>query len=239
MSAPCSYARTTPERAPEASRASTAATVSRTTDTSSAPSVSAACFPVISPAAGSCAEKSWSRSDSASRIEPCACRPTSVERAVGRLHLLGLGDLAQPGDDLAQRDELDVVPLSRARESVAGIFCGSVVASRNLMCPGGSSSVLSSALKAAPREHVHFVDDVDLVAVARRQVLGRLAQLRARRRRRCCEAASISCTSTSVPAAMSTQGPQTPHGSGVGPSSQLSARARIRAEVVLPTRGGR
>src|SRR5581483_12176114 len=33
---------------------------------------------------------------------------------------------------------------------------------------------------------------------------------------------------------MSTHGPQTPHGSGVGPFSQLRARARIRAEVVFP-----
>src|SRR3954470_11004122 len=33
---------------------------------------------------------------------------------------------------------------------------------------------------------------------------------------------------------MSTQGPQTPHGSGVGPFPQFNARARIRAEVVLP-----
>src|SRR5438270_13312850 len=33
---------------------------------------------------------------------------------------------------------------------------------------------------------------------------------------------------------MSTHGPQTPHGSEVGPFSQFSARARIRADVVLP-----
>src|SRR5438132_14009579 len=38
----------------------------------------------------------------------------------------------------------------------------------------------------------------------------------------------------SLPAAISTHGPQTPHGSGVGPFSQLSARARIRADVVFP-----
>src|SRR2546429_7973760 len=38
----------------------------------------------------------------------------------------------------------------------------------------------------------------------------------------------------SLPAAISTQGPQTPQGSGVGPFSQFKARARMRAEVVLP-----
>ncbi|MNV98527.1 hypothetical protein D3C71_1937900 [compost metagenome] len=38
----------------------------------------------------------------------------------------------------------------RQREStVTGSFCGSVVASRNFTCSGGSSSVLSSALNAA------------------------------------------------------------------------------------------
>ena len=45
-----------------------------------------------------------------------------------------------------------------------GIFCTSVVAKMNLTCGGGSSSVLSRALKAAVRQHVDFVDDVDLVA---------------------------------------------------------------------------
>ena len=44
---------------------------------------------------------------------------------------------------------------------VTGNFCGSVVASRNLTCGGGSSRVLSSALKLCD-EHVHFVDQVTL-----------------------------------------------------------------------------
>src|SRR5437660_785704 len=48
------------------------------------------------------------------------------------------------------------------------------------------------------------------------------------------EAASISCASMSFPAAISVHGPQTPHGSAVGPFRQLSARARMRALVVLP-----
>ena len=47
---------------------------------------------------------------------------------------------------------------------VMGIFWTSVVAKMNLTCGGGSSSVLSRALNAARREHVDFVDDVDLVA---------------------------------------------------------------------------
>ena len=60
----------------------------------------------------------------------------------------------------------------RQRDStVTGSFCGSVVASRNFTCGGGSSSVLSSALKEWLRQHVHFVDQVDLEAAARRRVL--------------------------------------------------------------------
>jgi len=51
-------------------------------------------------------------------------------------------------------------------------------------------------------------------------------------------AASISSTSMSRPCAISTQASHTPHGSAVGPFSQFSARARIRAVVVLPTPRG-
>ena len=47
-------------------------------------------------------------------------------------------------------------------------------------------------------------------------------------------AASISSTSMSRPCAISTQASHSPHGSAVGPLTQLSARARMRAVVVLP-----
>ncbi len=51
-------------------------------------------------------------------------------------------------------------------------------------------------------------------------------------------AASISRTSMSRPSVISTHASQTPHGSAVGPCSQFSARARMRAVVVLPTPRG-
>ena len=51
-------------------------------------------------------------------------------------------------------------------------------------------------------------------------------------------AASISKTSMSRPSAISMQASQTPQGSAVGPFSQFSARARMRAVVVLPTPRG-
>ena len=51
-------------------------------------------------------------------------------------------------------------------------------------------------------------------------------------------AASISITSMSRPWAISTQAWHSPQGSAVGPCSQLSPRARMRAVVVLPTPRG-
>ena len=51
-------------------------------------------------------------------------------------------------------------------------------------------------------------------------------------------AASISRTSMSRPCAISTQASHSPHGSPVGPFSQLRQRARMRAVVVLPTPRG-
>ena len=48
------------------------------------------------------------------------------------------------------------------------------------------------------------------------------------------EAASISITSSEVPAAIVTQDSHSPHGVRVGPLTQLSERARIFASEVLP-----
>ena len=53
-----------------------------------------------------------------------------------------------------------------------------------------------------------------------------------------CEAASISTTSSEVPAAIARQAWQVPSGSGVGPCTQLSAFARIRASEVFPVPRG-
>src|SRR5712672_163015 len=49
------------------------------------------------------------------------------------------------------------------------------------------------------------------------------------------EAASISITSSELPEAISLHESHTPQGSGVGPFTQFSAFAKIRAAVVLPT----
>ena len=67
----------------------------------------------------------------------------------------------EPGDllDGVER-ELEVLG---ARPDGGRTFCGSVVASTNTTCPGGSSSVFSSAFDAAA-EHVHLVEEVHLLA---------------------------------------------------------------------------
>ena len=53
-----------------------------------------------------------------------------------------------------------------------------------------------------------------------------------------CDAASISITSSEVPAAMATQAWQVPSGSAVGPCAQFSPLARMRAIEVLPVPRG-
>ena len=60
---------------------------------------------------------------------------------------------------------------------VPSTLSGSVVAKMNLMCSGGSSTILSSALKPPRRHHVRLVEDEDLVAVARGREHGALAQV--------------------------------------------------------------
>ena len=99
------------------------------------------------------------RSAAGSKATPSACRMCCSRPAIS-------GDGSRFRLNCRQRDS-----------TVTGSFCGSVVASRNLTCGGGSSSVFSSALKECARQHVHFVDQVDLVAAARRRVLHVVEQL--------------------------------------------------------------
>ena len=48
---------------------------------------------------------------------------------------------------------------------VVGTLCDSVVQRINLMCAGGSSMVLSKRIECLAREHVHFVNDINLEIV--------------------------------------------------------------------------
>ena len=96
---------------------------------------------------------------------------------------------------------------------------------------------LQQRVERVLREHVHLVDDVDLEAALDRPVRDRLHQV-AHLVDLVCEAPSISSTSKAMPSAISRQVEQALHGSGAGPRSQLSALARMRAVVVLPTPRG-
>src|SRR5262249_119328 len=101
--------------------------------------------------------------------------PDQRERRVGDRHLLGEGDLAQPRDDLPERDELDVVPLD-AGENRGRQLLRVGGGEQELDVPGRLFERLEQGVEGGAGEHVDFVDDVDLVAVARRQVPGCLAQ---------------------------------------------------------------
>ena len=118
---------------------------------------------------------------------------------------------------------------------VPSTFSGSVVAKTNLTYSGGSSTSLSSALKP-------WVETMCASSIT--YTLNRLAtgakKARSRRSRASSTppwlAASISITSIEPgpSGARARQDSHSPHGSGVGPFAQLSERARMRAEEVLP-----
>ena len=114
-------------------------------------------------------EIAWSSSESASRTEPSAARAISASAS---------GSAVTPSLARMPSRWATSTPASTRRRSnrwqrdstVTGTLPISVVANTNLAWGGGSSRVFSSALKAAVREHVHFVEDVDLVARAHRRV---------------------------------------------------------------------
>ncbi len=115
---------------------------------------------------------------------------------------------------------------------VGSTFWGSVVASTKVTCGGGSSSVFSKALEAAP---------VNMCTSSRMYTLLRPAVPRAARLTRSrmastplLEAASSSWRSIDVPDSIATQLSHTPHGSPSARLVQFSARARMRALEVFP-----
>lgn len=126
------------------------------------------------------------------------------------------------------------------REStVIGTLRISVVANTNFTCGGGSSKVFSSALNAL-RESMCTSSIMKIFVRAcsgRKRVASMISRTSLTPVR---EAASISITSVWRSTRMAAQLAQTPHGSAVGPPCpsgpmQFSARAMMRAVVVLPT----
>ena len=117
---------------------------------------------------------------------------------------------------------------------MTGTLCTSVVAKMNFTWGGGSSSVLRKALKAPTVS----MCTSSTITTLKRSLCGRYGIDSWSRRTSSTplfDAPSISSTSVSRPAVISTQIAHVPHGSGVGPDSQLSALASRRAVVVLPT----
>ena len=121
---------------------------------------------------------------------------------------------------------------------VCGTLSSSVVAIMKTTCGGGSSTDLRSASKAfcERRWTSSMMNALYLSRTGRRPrpstMVSRTLSIPV------WEAASISSTLMLRPCAISTHASQVPHGSGVGPFAQFSARARMRASVVLPTPRG-
>ena len=117
---------------------------------------------------------------------------------------------------------------------MTGIFCGSVVASMNLMCSGGSSKVFSIELKAC----LDSICTSSMTNTLKRPRVGAYTALSCSSRMSSMPvfvAASISIRSTKRPLSISVQAEHAPQGVAVMPVSQLSDFARMRASVVLPT----
>ena len=123
--------------------------------------------------------------------------------------------------------------------TVTGTLRSSVVAKMKVTWLGGSSSVLSSALKAL-RDSMCTSSTMNTfirACIGRKRVASMISRTSSMPVR---EAASISSTSGCRSARIAVQFGQTPQGSGVGPPApsgpmQFSARAMMRAVVVLPT----
>ena len=116
---------------------------------------------------------------------------------------------------------------------VAGTFCSSVVARINIRCAGGSSKIFSRALKAAMESictssmmYTRFFTAVGENTASSRRARTLSTPL--------LEAASSSTTSRIEPSRMPRQDGHCPQGLPFTGCSQLTARAKMRAQVVLP-----
>ena len=178
----------------------------------------------------------WSRSDSASRALPSAWRAIA-----------------------AAAESVSVTPSAAAtvwrccascsmvmrRKSnrwhrptiVAGILWGSVVARTKRTPGGGSSKTFSSASKASRDEALRLVDDVDLLAAhrrGRRRAFAELAGVLDAAVRGRVDLHDVEVLALAHGQALL----HTPQGSAVGPCSQLTIFARIRAVEVFPVPRG-
>ena len=174
----------------------------------------------------------WSSRLSASRMPPSASRASSLAapsvRAMFSRPATYLSRLVMTS--ASSRRKLKRWQRERI---VAGTFRSSVVARMNMRCSGGSSRILSRALKALAESmctsstmYTRFLTSAgEKTASSRRARMLSTPLLLA---------ASISTTSIMLPASMPRQAAHSPQGLPSTGCSQLTARARSLAQVVLP-----
>ena len=176
----------------------------------------------------------WSSRDK--RVAQAAVRRARDQRERRRLggEPLGFEDVLQPRLDLRLRDLLQV-ELQAARQHRDRDFLRIGRRQHELDVLRRLFERLQHRVERVARQHVHFVDDVDLVAAG-----GRRVQRRSRAARACCRPG---CWTPRRARSDRRSGrrrsrctaPHLPHGASVTPVSQLSALAMMRASVVLPT----
>ena len=180
----------------------------------------------------------WSSSDSPSRAEPSAARAIRFSAS---------GETSTPSARAMRAKWAESSATEMRRRSkrwqrdstVTGTLRISVVAKMNFTCGGGSSSVFNRALKAGLLSMCTSSSTNTLVraCIGRKRTASMISRTSSMP---LLLAASISTTSGWRSARMAVQLGHTPQGSTVGPPwpsgpVQLSARAMMRAVVVLPT----
>ena len=136
----CSISASNAAASPRASATSSCCTLARST----VPSIACTSLACSVPPPWAIA---WSSKDSPSRSEPSAAM-ASVSMASASKPTCSASRMCRIWPLICSGDRRLRLNLMQRDSTVTGNFCGSVVASRNLTWGGGSSSVLSSALKA-------------------------------------------------------------------------------------------
>ncbi len=182
----------------------------------------------------------WSSSDSPSRTEPSAARAISASAsALDRRRPPARRCSAKCATSTSVVDPAQVEALA-ARQHGHRHLADLGGGEDELHVLGRLLQRLQQRVEGVLRQHVHFVDDVDLVARRDRPVAHAVDASRGCRRRRCGWRRPSPSRRHGGPRRWRRSASQTPQGSTVGPPlpsgpMQLSARAMIRAVVVLPT----
>ena len=174
----------------------------------------------------------WSNRVYASRIEPVASRAIQSRAPSSASTPMSPAALPRSLSITSSVKSLKLKCWQRLL-MVAGTLWSSVVAKMNTMYGGGSSMVLRSALKALFESmctssimYILYFDELGGKRTSSLICLTFSTEV--------FDAPSISITSSDDPLVMETHESQTPHGSALGPRSQLSDFASILAVLVLP-----